>query len=119
MGLATDVANAVSDGVNCLYALLAWVDGGGTGDPPIDRDVTMKTMDALVWAHREAIEGGRLEGQMPLGSADLARVIRLNELIHAWMTSGDRPIEVVPLVEQCVESIMGVGWRALGVSPRS
>ena len=119
MGLATDVSNAVSDGVNWLYALLAWLEGGGAGDPPIDPEVTAQTMDALVWAFREVIEGGRLEGQTPLGKADLARAVRLNELVHTWMTTGDRPADVVTLAEQCVESIMGAGWRTLRLSPGS
>jgi hypothetical protein len=58
MGLATEVANAISEGVNCLCALLEWIDAGAVGAPPVDGATLRKTMAALQEAEKCCMEAG-------------------------------------------------------------
>jgi hypothetical protein len=115
VGLATDVAGAISEGINVLCALLVWIDAGAVGPRPIDGTELSTLLAALEAAVRELIFGGRLLGaeQWNLTDEDLARVIRLEELSAAWSSTGVLSPELTPLAEQCVKTLGGQEWREL------
>ncbi len=120
MGLASEVGEVVSEGVNNLCALLEWNDAGAIEAPPLDCVMLKETIDALKEAMREILHGGRLVGVSPLVTEEaLARLIRLEELITDWPSIGALSAEVVTLAEACVSALWGgVGWRELMANAR-
>src|SRR5690349_20017404 len=102
MGLATEVANAISEGTNYLCALLEWNDTGAIDTPPIDGPTLSKTMAAVEEAMREILYGGRLVGGPPVTEESLVLVIRLEALIVEWPSIGALSPEVVTLAEAYV-----------------
>jgi hypothetical protein len=120
MGLASEVAGAVSEGVNYLCALLEWNDTGAVEVPPIDGATLGKTMAALEEAMREILYGGRIVGAESLVTEeDLARVLRLEALIAAWSSTGALSPELVTHAEACVSALCGgVSWRKLMADAR-
>jgi hypothetical protein len=115
MGLAFEVASSMADGVNGLCAILAWNDTGALDAPPIDGVTLQRTVAALAEAMREVLHGGRLAGgSPPIAEDDLARVLRLEEVLTTWPSAGALPPEVVALAEGCVSGLCGaVSWREL------
>jgi hypothetical protein len=115
MGLASGVGGAISEGMNHLCAFLAWVDAGAAGAPPADCAALGQAMAGLERALGEILHGGRLEAASSrIAAEDLARVVRLEELIVAWSTSAAVPAELVPLAESCVSALWGGrSWREL------
>lgn len=116
MGLAFDVTAAISDAANGLCALLAWIDGDRDVSPPIDGAGLRALMVALEEAMRELMPGGRLSPpeHWQFTDADLARVIRLEELSTEWTSSGAPPPEVATLADLCVRALcLGMSWREL------
>jgi hypothetical protein len=115
MGLASEVAEAVSEAINVLGALLEWNDIGAIDAPPVDGATLATTMKALEGAMREVLYGGRVVGGENMVSEEgLARVLRLEELIPAWPSRGALSPEVVTLAEACVSGLFGgVSWRDL------
>jgi hypothetical protein len=110
----TILANAISDGINALCALLEWNDAGAIDAPPIDGGTLGKTMDALEEAIREILYGGRIVGAESFTEEDLARVQRLKELIAEGPSTGELSPELVTLAEACVSALSGgVSWRKL------
>lgn len=109
MGLAIEVASAISEAVNYLCALLEWNDAGAIEEPPVDGATLEKTMAALEEALREILYGGRLVGveELRLTEEDLARVLRLEALITEWPSKGALSPEVVTLAEACVSAVCG------------
>lgn len=119
MGLATEVANAISEGINDLCALLAWNDAGAVGDPPVDGATLGKTMAAVEAALQELLHGGQIYGEIPFTDEDLARVIRLEALIPEWPSKGALSPEVVALAEAFVSAFCGgKSWRELIAAAR-
>jgi hypothetical protein len=120
MGLAFEVASAISEGVNYLCALLEWNDAGALGDPPVDGATLGKTMAAVEEAMRELVYGGRISGvEPPITEEDLARVIRLEALITEWPSKGALSPEVATLAEACVSALWGgMSWRELMAAAR-
>ena len=115
MELAFVVDGTISKAVNYLCALLEWIDAGAIGAPPLN-DVTLgKTMAALAKIMREVLYGGRLfDGGPTVTEANLARVLRLEELFAEWTSTGVLSPEVVTLAEPCVSELWGgVSWRKL------
>ena len=116
MGLASEVAGAISEGINSLCALLVWIDAGGAQAPPVDGAELRKVMVALEEAMREIMHGGRLSGAelWHLTEADLASVIRLEVLSAEWTSTGALPPEVATLADGCVKALCGgTGWKDL------
>jgi hypothetical protein len=112
--LACSVANAISEGINVLYALLEWNDAGAIEAPPVDGATVVKTMDALAAALREILYGERVVGAESFTEKDLVRVLRLKELISEWPSIGALSSEVITLAEACVSALCGgVSWREL------
>lgn len=120
MGLAFDVAGAISDGVNQLCALLEWSKAGAVEAPPVDSATLTKTMVALEEAMREILHGGRVEGAERLATEeDLSRVTDLKGLILAWPSTGALPSELVTLAEACVSALLrGMTGRDLTAEDR-
>ena len=121
MGLASEVGEAISDGINVLCALLEWNDAGAVEAPPVDGATLEKTMKALEEAMREALYGGQIVGAEKMVTEEgLARVLRLEELIPEWPSRGTLSPEVVTLAEACVSGLcLGVSWRELMAHARS
>jgi hypothetical protein len=115
MGLASEAAGAVSEGVNVLCALLEWNDAGAIEAPPSDGATLATTMKALEEAMREVLYGGRIVGGEKMVTEEgLARVLRLEELIPAWPSRGALSPELVALAEACVSGLWGgMSWRDL------
>lgn len=120
MGLASDVAEAISEGVNGLCVLLEWIDAGAIEAPPIDGAALGKVMVALEEAMREVLHEGRLPGvESTFTEEDLARVVRLEQLIAEWASTGALSPEVATLAEPCVSALWGgVSWRDLMAAAR-
>lgn len=121
MGLAFEVASAISEGVNHLCALLEWNDALALGDPPVDGPTLGKTMAAVEEAMREILYGGRLVGveELRLTEEDLTRVIRLEALITEWPSKGALSPEVVTLAEAYVSALSGgASFRELMAATR-
>jgi hypothetical protein len=120
MGLASEVAGAISDGINDLCALLEWNDAGAIEAPPVDGATLSKTMAAVEEAIRELVYGGRIYGvEPPFTEEDIARVSRLEALITEWPSKGALSPEVVTLAEACVSSLCGgMSWRELMAAAR-
>ena len=120
MGLAFEVASAISEAVNSLCALLEWNDGGAGDVPPVDGAMLQETMAALERAMREVLHGGRVEaGRLPITEGDLARVAQLGGLIPGWSSRGALPSEVVALAEESVSALCGgTSWRELMAAAR-
>ena len=114
MGLASDVAGAISEGINSLCGLLIWLDAGVVDPPPHDGETLGKTMAALAEAMREVLYGGRLSGGGPtVTEENLTRVLRLEELFAEWTSKGALLPEIVPLAELCINELCGMSWRQL------
>jgi hypothetical protein len=115
MGLASEVGEAMSEGINVLGALLEWNGAGAIDVPPVDGATLARTMKALEEAMREVLYGGRIVGGEKMVTEEgLARVLRLEELIPAWPSRGALYPEVVTLAEACVSGLCGgVSWRDL------
>ena len=112
--LAFDVASAMSEAVDSLCVLLAWNDAGAIGDPPIDGAKLKDAMGALGEAFREVLHGGRLPPlDPPIVEEDLARVVRLEEAIPAWPSTGALPPELIALGEACVAATWRASWREI------
>jgi hypothetical protein len=112
--LSCNVANAISEGINVLCALLEWNDAGAIEAPPVDGATLRKTMGALEEAMREILYGGRIVGAEYTTKEDLARVLELKYLITEWPSTGALSPEVVTLAEACVSALCGgVSWRKL------
>lgn len=108
------VANAISEGINYLCALLEWIDTGATEAPPLDGVTLGKAMTALAEAMREVLYGGRLDGGPPVTEENLTRVLRLEELFAEWTSTGALSPEVTTLAALCVSELCGgVTWREL------
>lgn len=117
--LVSTVANAISEGINELCALLEWNDAGAIEAPPVDGATLGKTMDALEEAMREILYGGRIVGAESFTEEDLVCVLRLKELIAEWPSTGAMSPELVTLAEACVSTLSGgVSWRKLMAYPR-
>ena len=115
MGLASEVAEAVSEAINVLGALLEWNDIGAIDAPPVDGATLATTMKALEGAMREVLYGGRIVGGEKMVTEEgLARVLRLEELIPAWPSRGALSPELVTLAEACVSGVCGgMSWHDL------
>ena len=115
MGPASEVAGAISEGVNYLCALLEWNDAGTIEAPPVDGATLRNVMIALEGAMREILYGGRIVATESLVTEeDRARVLRPEELITEWPSSGALSPEAVTLAEACVSALCGgVSWREL------
>ena len=112
--MACNFANAISEGINVLCALLEWNDAGAIEAPPVDGATLQKTMDALEDAMREILYGGRIVGAESITEEDLARLVKLKELTAEWPSTGALSPEVVTLAEACVSALCGgVSWRKL------
>src|SRR5262245_28966842 len=119
MGLATEVANAISEGINCLCAILEWNDAGAGEAPPVDGATLSKTMAMVEGAIRKILYDGRVVGGPPITEEDLARVIRLEALIPEWPSKAALSPEVVTLAEACVSVLCGgTSWRELMAAAR-
>lgn len=117
--MACNVANAISDGINALCALLEWNDAGAIEVPPFDGATLGETMDEHAAAIREILYGGRIVGAQPFIEEDLVRVLRLKELIVEWPSTGALSPEVTTLAEACVSAFCGgMSWRTLMAYPR-
>jgi hypothetical protein len=115
MGLASRVAEAVSEGVNNLCVLLAWNDAGAVGAPPVDGATLKRTMEALAEAMQEALSGGQIVGAESMITEEArARVVLLQASIGAWRSIGPLSAEWVTLADACVSALWGgVSWRQL------
>ncbi len=65
-----------------------WIDAGTLQAPPVDGVTLREAMGALEKAMREIMYGGRISGGLPVTEEDLARVIRLEELMAEWTSTG-------------------------------
>ena len=112
--MACNIANAISEGINVLCALLEWNDSGAIEAPPVDGATLRKAMGMLEEAVREILYGGRTVGAESITDEDLARVLELKELTADWPPTGALSPEVVTLAEACVSALCGgVSWRKL------
>jgi hypothetical protein len=121
MGLASEVAEAISEGVNGLCALLEWIDAGAVAAPPVEGAALRKALAALEEVMRKILHGGQPPGvEAPFTEEDLARVLRLEELIAEWTSTGSLSPEVATLGDLCVRGLWGgKGWRELTAAARS
>jgi hypothetical protein len=120
MGLASEVAVAISDGVNGLCALLEWIDAGAVAPPPIDGAALREALATLEEVMRKILHGEQPPGEeAPFTEEDRACVLRLEELITEWASTGALSPEVATLGDQCVRRLWGgKGWRELLVGAR-
>jgi hypothetical protein len=120
MGLASEVAEAISDGVNGLCTLLQWIDAGAVAAPPIDGAALGKVLAALEELMLRVLHGGQSPGEeAPFTEEDLTRVRRLEELISEWTSTGSLSPEVAVLGDLCVRGLWGgKSWRELTAAAR-
>jgi hypothetical protein len=111
--LASDVAMALSDGINGLHALLQWIDAGAASIEAlaIDRSTFDSTMKELEWAMTELLKGGRVQGGPQIKEADIASVSRLRALFSDWLSSGEMSTELGVVAHQCMNALVGANSR--------
>lgn len=121
MDPATYAANAMSEGINALYAILDWNDKGATGAPPMTSAEVARVMGWLDKGLDEVLHGGRVwSGGPPLTDADLVRVRRVQALLPTWPSKGPLPAELVTVAEDTFRAILGgQNWRELRAAAES
>lgn len=84
----------------------------GDAELGVDPSAWENTMAAVEWAMMEHVEG-RVQGPTTITVEDVARMRKLHALGSAALSGGERSPELRTLSLQCMESLLGPGWRRM------
>jgi hypothetical protein len=104
---ARHVANALSEGINCLYEIMVG-EGCTPREPELD-DAGTSLDDSLcaLEAAMSELRNGTFEGGPVVTDDDLRRVQRIRLLVTEWNSDQGRSAELSLLCRQCLESLFG------------
>ena len=108
---ALDVAMALSDGLNCLHAMIQWIDGGAAADAlgieHATLDNAMAALESAMIELLDSVKSGCIHGGPPIHESDIADVRRLRAMIAEYRSSGKMPIEGRVLATHCMTRLTG------------
>ncbi len=101
--LAEVVANSLSEGANCLHAIIQDIDNGKTDleIAPCGWDSSRDALEAMEWA-LEVVQAGRLQTGMVVMQEDVDNVGRLRDLIARDESAPD----LRALAQTCMDLVM-------------
>lgn len=105
MTIDCEIAEAISDGINCLATL---IQVAKSGERPADS--CLQELDAMARAYADVRAGVVVTNHVP-SVDEIENVRRVHTLVTAWLITGEQPTELLHSVEAILDR-MGIDLDA-------